>query len=770
MIQVTLRRYLNEAIGDHATTTDRTWAEESGTEGYKPVRWEARVLLPEPGESAPPDMVPLHRWYSPSRNDHFTTADPDWHGGPRQRRDPDYRWRSLEGYVFDRPRAGTVPLYLWKGSGKHVLTTEWTWAGPERVRPLPRRRRTPDSRFDRIEGYAYPSGNITSEVHPEVLGYGSQRPQSSINLLGIIVDLADRPADVDDTDVDRLLFGRRYGGVKRGLAPLQTWHSAVRADFFTTTNPDWASTTAAFPRRDPDYTFFRTDGFGTDPTTVPAPAGMVMLRRLTDVKTGSIRVVGAAQVPVTGPGSSGSRSRTTTVNLAYVFDPSKSKPDGTVELHRWYSSSRKDHFTTTDPAWRGRSGATKAGYVWQALEGYVFPLWYPGSVPLCAWWSSSLARHDIQTTGPGSVSHRAPDYAHLRTEGQIFSNRLGRAPASGKPLWTWWNIEHGGHLTTSHPDWEGQRGDEKDGYRFVALEGWVLARARTGTLPLRRYVSPDGRRHLTTADPRMFLRLGLPQWTQEHFEGHVVGPTTGPDDLPAQFRNISNNQFRIRRAGLIRVRVPWTVAELRQAETLTGDERDDAGDRFAADVVTAARPGGFNYRTLATDGVVQPDDLTIVAVVPTYTPKTALGSYQGPRDIPGLPHIRAEYLAVNEFGGINLIAHELFHSLGFQQHLYGPGFALNNGATLFAGTDRAPGPGAYQLDPWHRMKAGWLKPEVVQMNHPGDNALLARNLSGVLAFWHPGRRPRLELFFVEFRAPGTAAPHGSTAASAGPGS
>jgi hypothetical protein len=106
----------------------------------------------DPARPAPAGTVPLHRWYSNTRGDNWTTTQHAAVGGTGGPLDPDYRFGRLEGYVYDpaRPQpAGTVPLYSWFSEGRadNWVTTQHADVG--RVGGT----LTPDYRFVRLEGY-----------------------------------------------------------------------------------------------------------------------------------------------------------------------------------------------------------------------------------------------------------------------------------------------------------------------------------------------------------------------------------------------------------------------------------------------------------------------------------------------------------------------------------------------------------------------------------------------------------------------------------------
>ncbi|MDH5803442.1 MAG: trypsin-like serine protease [Gammaproteobacteria bacterium] len=103
------------------------------------------------------------------------------------------------------------------------------------------------------------------------------------------------------------------------------------------------------------------------------------------------------------------------------------REDGTlVALHRWYSPSRGDNFTTSDPSWAGISGDTRWGYVFARKEGYVF--------------SPNLPQ-----------------------------------PSGTLPLYSWYHPDRGDNFITTDPNWRGSYiGQTRLGYRYFRLEGYVL--------------------------------------------------------------------------------------------------------------------------------------------------------------------------------------------------------------------------------------------------------------------------------------------------------
>jgi hypothetical protein len=100
------------------THSPRRLFERSG--GYSVPQLEGYIF--DPDGPAPPNTVPLRRWWSEERKDSFTTSNPAFANPVRDSFSPDYRLSSgvrggLQGYVFD-PRsisapAGAVALRTW---------------------------------------------------------------------------------------------------------------------------------------------------------------------------------------------------------------------------------------------------------------------------------------------------------------------------------------------------------------------------------------------------------------------------------------------------------------------------------------------------------------------------------------------------------------------------------------------------------------------------------------------------------------------------------
>lgn len=162
-------------------------------------------------------------------------------------------------------------------------------------------------------------------------------------------------------------------------------------------------------------------------------------------------------------------------------------------LYTWYSETRGDHFTTTDPAYAGEVGARRPD-------------------------------------GGGS------GYELIRVEGDVFAPDFPQPPGT-VPLYSFWHGGRTDNFLTSDPRWTGS--EARDGYRRFRLEGYVFARPLAGTRPLTSYWSGSRTDNYATTDPRLALSLRLPAgartptvrgrgYQSYRVEGYVI-PTASED-------------------------------------------------------------------------------------------------------------------------------------------------------------------------------------------------------------------------------------------------
>jgi hypothetical protein len=186
-----------------------------------------------------------------------------------------------------------------------------------------------------------------------------------------------------------------------------------------------------------------------------------------------------------------------------------------------------------------------------------------------------------------------------------------------------------------------------------------------------------------------------------------------------------------------------TTAEVRAQSSSIGSD--------TAIVREVTAQSAFDYRSHASGGLVEPDDMTIVAVIPIYTEgqeggqarTTSVVTVDGVRAQPGLVVISGDFDA-------GFFAHETLHSTADLLDIYGPGERVNRKASVMA----SPTAAGYDvshigLDPWHASRAGWVAPTVHRMTDPGMSSLLSNR---PVVLFDP-RRGLDEWFAVEVRGP-----------------
>ena len=124
---VPLHRYWNAGMGDHFYTTE--WAElGNGGWGWVYEGIACHVYAaPAAGAAAPPDSLPLHRYWNPQVANHFYTTNFAELGAGRD----DWVYEGIQCHVPAQAGAGTVPLYRYFNAPltDHCYTTDWNEFG-----------------------------------------------------------------------------------------------------------------------------------------------------------------------------------------------------------------------------------------------------------------------------------------------------------------------------------------------------------------------------------------------------------------------------------------------------------------------------------------------------------------------------------------------------------------------------------------------------------------------------------------------------------------
>lgn len=409
-----------------------------------------------------------------------------------------------------------------------------------------------------------------------------------------------------------------------------------------------------------------------------------------------------------------------------------------VTLYTWYSPSRDDYFTTSQPAWAGSHGDSRApDYSFVRVEGQA---WRPDAaqptdtVALHTWWRGST-RDNLMIAGTAYDAWLlAQGFVHVRLEGYAAEQNL----AGTVGLHFYYGSEY---AVTANPLWS------STGYTFWRTEGYLFKPANwhprhpkpeifgynrdpeIGSRPLLVIVRNDiPSRAGSSNDAAFYRRL-------------VFGP--GSQTIPGFFTANSYGKFTFTDAGVVEM---WSTDD-----SGTGILRDSGGAGINYDVFDDNR-----------DGTVTSDELAVVVVT-----KDNIACGQSP----GVACVTPVGSSVNvclssvsfvgEFVSFATIAHELMHHLGMWD-IYGPGanynfLAATTAATCFAGNSL----NTFQVDPWHRINWGWIEPRVVSLNEPAtvETQYIPSAFGG---FGYDSKRPTIlfdpsrgvETFFMlEARAP-----------------
>lgn len=208
---VPLYNWHSPSRGDLALSTFWTNPAVMNFPDYVSRRLEGRIFSPT--AAAPPDTVPLYTWLSSSRGDYFATTDPAW--TPPGSGSPDYTFIRTQGFVFNRPLAGTLALQSWwnPSLADNYATTDPTWIG---TNGAAREGYT----WYRTEGYIYPPPDALFPESPRQFHYGGLDiiapvpPTRTLSgyrpALVFLLQYADQPMRHPHAHFDDWVFGPGY--------------------------------------------------------------------------------------------------------------------------------------------------------------------------------------------------------------------------------------------------------------------------------------------------------------------------------------------------------------------------------------------------------------------------------------------------------------------------------------------------------------------------------------------------------------------------------
>ena len=206
------------------------------------------------------------------------------------------------------------------------------------------------------------------------------------------------------------------------------------------------------------------EDFNFTPYDTRAPLGVITndeltILRILAIALGDARTTtdSAWRAPIRGTDPVKGAGYHFAATLGRVFTP-EFPPRTTasyVPLYAWRSPLRGDYRLTSDPAWAGAPGDTMPpDYQFVRLEGYAYGRGSPGFLlPLNSYYSPSRADYFTGTEPPLPGDGRPNDYTLVRTEGHIVPAGEG-APLEYVDLNLWYSegeIGQGGGLRGTEP-------------------------------------------------------------------------------------------------------------------------------------------------------------------------------------------------------------------------------------------------------------------------------------------------------------------------------
>jgi M6 family metalloprotease-like protein len=241
--------------------------------------------------------------------------------------------------------------------------------------------------------------------------------------------------------------------------------------------------------------------------------------------------------------------------------------------------------------------------------------------------------------------------------------------------------------------------------------------------------------------------------TRDFYDRLFFG-TSNPADLnvAAYTRDISSGAFM------------WT----KLGAGVVGPIRYPAGAPMTAPAIRAKAielAGAAGWRSdgldINGDGQISGGELGVVVI--SAAPAPSVGAQTGPMasscttPIGSAKPVCMQVSAVGEGVSLATATHELAHQLGAYD-VYGAAFRLNRNVSVMAATiardedDRQ----VFHLDPWHKLRLGWIKPRIYAITDPGASARLgtiAGRLNSEPVILYDPRRGRHEFFILEYRTP-----------------
>lgn len=300
------------------------------------------------------------------------------------------------------------------------------------------------------------------------------------------------------------------------------------------------------------------------------------------------------------------------------------------------------------------------------------------------------------------------------------------------------------------------------GLALVALG--TAAQAQTLPPAVRACNTPEAfgynERSVLGTRPLLIVLVGFtdaalsPARNAAYFQNLVFGAPatpTSPPTIASIYQAASNGRFSFSNARIVQVNWPGGGETTGEAEAY-----DMRVTQLTAE---AMRRGGVTLESFDRDGNRVVDDTEVTVLRVSNSPDFRGGGQTRWHQAGfGAGYTwRGQTANVDEEMDINGIAHELFHAIGFPDHIYGPGAGLNIQASFMAASYTvASSPGAIPLDPHHRMRAGWLRPVLANTSTSGSArlALYGGGHEGTSVLFYDPARCGDEFFIADVHQPG----------------
>lgn len=257
---------------------------------------------------------------------------------------------------------------------------------------------------------------------------------------------------------------------------------------------------------------------------------------------------------------------------------------------------------------------------------------------------------------------------------------------------------------------------------------------------------------VTTVDRLVFNTFGLPSVSGYYLENSQAG-------------------FAWQRAAVLGP----VKLDQNETSTLYAQQSDDDGDGVPEAGLDAAAGFNFLLGILAAktgydfaqwdsnrDGSITQDELSLMLIGNNSPDGSSRNGANRPIGGEGLSWavpgqnvtLRGQIASLDHHASFLTIAHELSHSLGTTD-VYGPTCA-SSGLTLMTCTifNRDDDRITYHLDPWHKMRLGWLEPRIFTLGTGGVATISASQTNSAntpILLYDPGKGTK-EYFLVEFRS------------------